>query len=370
MVIIEFMVTEKCNLACTYCYMDNKKSFMNFETVDKFFDSIGDFMKLYNEDSYHISFFGGEPSLNWPVIEYSLPKFQADPRCHSVVMISNGLELNEERVEWMIQNKLPISLSFDGLWNNKQRPLKIGGTSLDKYMEKKGLLHKLTNGSKVMVHPTNFKTMTENHVFFVEEYEFLNPDFSLVRDNIYTPEDLKVFDVEIKRLADKVIEYNKAGVRTTNGLFFLYTLDIIVGKKFGKRPFGCFAGCHGAGFSPEGKFFPCARFASDHEYELMDSNTGIINQENVDFLNVPEITDPRVYPECQDCVLYNYCNAGCTYSQLKNGDGERAKPVESVCSLLKMCYREASRMMKELKDCEAYTSSLDSKLKEISKGNN
>ena len=95
-----------------------------------------------------------------------------------------------------------------------------------------------------MVHPKNFKTMTENHEFFVKEYGFPNPDFSLVRDDIYTEEDLKVFDIEIKRLADKVIEFNKEGIRTTNGLFFLYTLDIIIGKKQGKRPFGCFAGCH------------------------------------------------------------------------------------------------------------------------------
>jgi len=366
MLIVEFMVTEKCNLACTYCYMANKKSFMTHETVDKFLDTIGDFMKLYNEDKYHISYFGGEPTLNWPVIEYSLPKFKADPRCHSVVMISNGLELNEERIDWMKENGLGISLSFDGIWNNEQRPLKIGGISLDKYLEKKGLLHKLANGCKVMVHPSNFKTMTENYVFFVEEYGFMNPDFSLVRDDIYTGEDLKVFDVEIKRLADKVIEYNIKGISTTVGLFLLYTLDTIIGKQQGKRPFGCFAGCHGAGFTPEGKYYPCARFASGNEYELMDSNTGDVNYENLNFLNRPVITDPRTYPECQACVLNNYCNAGCTYSQLKNGiEEDRAKPVESVCKLLKMCYREAGRLMRELKDCETYKYSITSSLNNI-----
>ena len=367
MVIVEFMVTEKCNLACTYCYMDNKKSFMTHETVDKFFENIGDFMKLYNEDKYHISYFGGEPLLNWPVIEYSLPKFNADPRCHSVTVISNGLELTEERVRWMKENNLGMSFSFDGMWNDSSRPLKSGnGSSFDKYIEKKDIIKSLVNGCKVMVHPKNFNTMTENYVFFVEEYGFPNPDFSLVRDDIYTEEDLKVFDVEIKRLADKVIEYNKSGTRTTCGLFLLYTLDIIIGKKYGKRPFGCFAGCHGAGYTPEGKYFPCARFASGHEYELMDANTKEVNYENLKFLDRPVITDPRTYPECQACALYNYCNAGCTYSQLKNGISEdRAKPVESVCRLLKMCYREATRLMRELKDNETYKYAINSSLNNI-----
>jgi len=365
MVIVEFMVTEKCNLACTYCYMANKKSFMTVDTVDKFFETIGDFMKLYNEDQYHISYFGGEPTLNWDIIEYSLPKFKADPRCHSYNMISNGLELNEERVKWMKENNLGISLSFDGLWNDVSRPMATGHASFEKYREKKDLLKSLTNGCKVMVHPNNFKTMTENYVFFVEEYGFPNPDFSLVRDDIYTEEDLKIFNVEIKRLADKMIEYNKAGRRTTNGLFLLYTLDTIIGKKYGKRKFGCFAGTHGAGFTPDGKYFPCARFASGKDYELMDANTKEINYENVNLLKQPKMTDPREFEECQGCSLYNYCNAGCTFSQLKNGNQERAKPIDSVCKLLKMCYRESGRIMKELKDNETYKYAINNSLNNL-----
>jgi len=368
MVIIEFMTTQKCNLACGYCYMANVKDFMSIETVDRFFEEIGDFLKIYNEDSYHISFFGGEPTLNWDVIEYATPKFNADPRCKSVMMISNGLELNEERAKFMKEHKLGISLSFDGEWQNENRPMVNGQSSFDKYIEKKDLIKSLTSGCKVMVHPDNFKTMTENYKFFVDEYGFMNPDFSLVRDDIYTEEDLKVFDVEIKRLADQVIEYNRKGIRTTNGLFYLYTLDIIVGKKMGKRAFGCFAGTHGAAYTPFGEWFPCARFASDKSYLLKDK-TGKRIDANINKLKQPKFTDPREYKECKECALYEYCNAGCLFSEIKNGKMEdRAKPVEGVCRLLKMCYREAMRLMRELKDCDTYTSSINSKLKDLASG--
>jgi uncharacterized protein len=359
MVIVEFMVTEKCNLACSYCYMENKQKFMNTDSVDAFLDTIGDFMKLYNQDKYHISYFGGEPLLNWPIIEYSLPKFKADPRCHSIVIITNGLELNEKRVKYLKEHNVNISLSFDGIWNDEQRPYYNKQPSFEMYLNKKELLHTLTNGCKVMIHPSNFKTMTDNYIFFLEEYGFPQPDFSLVRDDIYTEEDLKVFDIEIKRLADKVIEYNRKGIRSNVGLFHLYTLDMIVGRKLGKRPFGCFAGVHGAGYTPDGKYYPCARFASQEEFLLMDANTKSTHNINVEKLLQPKMSDPREMPECIECNLYKYCNAGCTYSQIQYGkDEDRAKPVASVCSLLKMCYRESMRIMKELKDMPSYTDGL------------
>lgn len=352
MLIVEFMVTEKCNLECKYCYMANKQKFMTNESVDKFFESIDEILKMYNQTNYHISYFGGEPTLNWGVIEYSLPKFKADPRCHSLVMISNGLELNEKRVQFMKENNLGISLSFDGIWNNENRPYyKDHLSSFDKYIEKKELLKSLTNGCKVMVSPGNISTMTENFEFFVNEYGFLNPDFSLVRDDIWSKEDIILFDKEIKRLADKVIEYNKKGIQSTVGLFHLYILDILVGRKFGKRKFGCFAGINGVGYTPDNKYYPCARFASQYEFELFDANTMIMNTENVNELLQPKYTDPREFPECKECSLYRFCNAGCTYSQIKYGiDDKRAKPVDSVCSIMKLCYREALRVFEELKD--------------------
>ena len=64
--------------------------------------------------------------------------------------------------------------------------------------------------------------------------------------------------------------------------------------------------------------------------------------------------NPKTFVECQACSLYNYCNAGCTHSQLVNGGMEAAKPVESVCSLFHMTYREAIRITSELKDNEIF----------------
>lgn len=359
MLIVEFMTTEKCNLECTYCYMANKQKFMTRETADLFFENLDVMLDTYNDDKYHISYFGGEPLLNWDIIEYTAPRFKNDPRCHSIVVISNLLELTEKRVEFLKQHNIGVSFSFDGIWSDTNRPYyKDKISSFTKYIEKKDLIKSIAGGCKVMVSPENTKTMTENFEFFVNEYGFNMPDYSLVRDDIWKQEDIEVFDVEIKRLADKVIEYNKKGITCNVGFFQLYMMDVLVARKVGKRKFGCFAGVNGCSYTPDAKFFPCARFASGYEYELYDSRTKVKNLDNINKLKQPKFTDPREFEECKDCRLYKYCNAGCTYSQMKNGNGERAAPISSVCEILKLCYREALRVFEELKYNENYKGSL------------
>jgi len=363
MLITEFVITESCNLACTYCYMANKSKFMEKAEVDLFIDKVGNMLKLYKQKEYHISFFGGEPLLNWDIIKYATPKFNADPRCHSIMIISNGLLLDEEKLKFIKENNIGFSLSFDGLWQKENRPLVSGKSSFDAYIEKKQLIKQLVNSSKCMVSPQNIDTLLQNHIFLTQVYGFTTPDFSLIRDDIWSAEDVKLFDTEIVKLADHCIQRIKEGHYEINGLFGLYILDMIVGDQIGKRGWGCFAGKNGVGYSSEGIFYPCARFASGDEYGLYDAKKEIWYKGNIAFMLHPKVTNPKEYPECQECELYQYCNAGCTYSEIKNGNGKRAVPIDGLCDVLKLCYRESTRMAVELKDVPTFKNIIENMLR-------
>ena len=346
--IVEFSTTTACNLRCKYCYSAHINKSMPKEIADLFFTSIPKLLEKYNKDNYHVSFFGGDPLMNWDIIEYMVPKLKQDKLCDSIVIITNGLLLNQEKIDYLKEHHIPISLSFDGLWNKDSRPLANNKSSFDLYIKNKELLRQITTGCKVMLSPQNFSTLTENFEFFIEDYGFMFPDFSLVRDDIYTEHDLQVYDKEITRLADRVIKYNKEGIVCNAGIFTLYMLDAIVAKKFGKRDHGCFAGHSGALYSTDGKYYPCERFSSLKQHLLYDAVKDEF-YDSIDILKQPKYTDNREFPECKACVLYQFCNAGCTWSQLEYGKKEdRAKPVDSVCRLLKMSYREAFRVYKEL----------------------
>ena len=353
--IVELVITEECNLGCTYCYMENKSVYMEETTLDLFFDNISSIMKIYNKDCYHISYFGGEPLLNWAFIKQSMPRFNADPRCSSKVIITNGLLLDEEKLIWLKENGLGVSLSFDGLWNEFNRPLRSGQSSLAIYKKKRDLFHKFgINSCKVMIGPGSLESMVTNYRFFRDDFQFPNPDFSLVRDSVWSWDDVKLFQTNIALLADELIADFNQGISGSIGLFTLMLLDMLMAAKRGKRPMGCFAGCGGVGFLPSGIFYPCARFGSDHQFPLLDTRKGLLFEDNITKLKDPCISNPQHYIACNDCEIRAYCNGGCNRSFLENGNWDHAEPIPQLCSLYKAISKETLRIHSELKANQTY----------------
>jgi radical SAM protein with 4Fe4S-binding SPASM domain len=326
---------------------------MTREVFDAHYSLLPQILKMYGEQYYHAALFGGEPLLNWDLIEYIVPILNNDPKCTQIVVMTNGLVLQDQgKLDWLIYNNIGISLSFDGLWNVKNRPLSSGKSSLPVYMDKNKPLYKyLTSGRscKVMVAPDSVSTMVENYKWFVDTLGVTSPDYSLVRDQIWSDEDVYLFKIEIKKLANQNIEYIKNGVQSLVGFFQLAILDMIFGESFGKRPWGCFAGCHGAGFMPDGKVYPCARFGSNDKTILFDSIKKLKYTKNLDLMKSPQVSDTRTFEKCRNCLLYKYCNAGCTWSQ-GGCEGKECKPLDSVCQLFFAVYEEAIRITHELRD--------------------
>ncbi len=355
MFITEFMVTERCNLNCSYCYIKQKSVDMNTDIVDNFIKYRKILMNFYKTNTFFISYFGGEPLLNFDIIKYSENKFRTLSDFRGSNIISNGLLIDESIVSWIKDNKVGFSLSFDGLWNNENRPLHNGIASFQEYLNKKDIIKEVAPGScKVMISRINISSMTENFVWFVEEWGYNNPDFSLIRDDIWQDTDIENFRIEMKRLTQKSIEYCNKGIQAVPGLITLWIADTYQGLKYGKRPFGCFAGNRGCGYSPGGIFYPCARFASNKEYPLINTTIDLIHWDNIKSLYSPVVYDPRSFQKCNDCSLYNICNAGCTYSQLKYNQNKtedtiiKSLPITNVCKLYNIIFENVNYFTKSV----------------------
>lgn len=349
---LEISVTEKCNLGCPYCYVANKMTFMTNEVFDEGLIKLRKLVRLSKQDSYQISFFGGEPLLNFELIKYAVPKLKADPMCKGLNIITNLTLLTEEMAEYIRENEVGVSWSFDGMSSNETRPLlpvlenvdpetnKVFNGILELYESKKDLIMSLTNGCKVMIWPGNVKDMTENFEFLLD-YGIEHPDFSIVRDDVWTVEDIKEYRVQLQRLTDTYIAKIKAGIPCSVGFLRLAILDTLYGLVKGKRPFGCFAGVSGGVLMSSGDFYPCARFASKKLLKI---------DENFDFKYYAEHFNPKNFDKCKECNLRQVCNAGCTYSQVQNNN----KPLDSVCELFHITYTEAHRVLEECKDEEVF----------------
>jgi uncharacterized protein len=364
----QLVLTENCNLACTYCYIDQKHNHMSKETFDAHYKMLPKIMEFYGQHTYNAALFGGEPFLNWELIEYITPILKNDPKCQFIIAMTNGLVLKDDyKRDYVQKNGIALSLSFDGLWNKQNRPLKTGGSSLDEYLkEPLKSLFSGKGGCKVMIAPESVPTMVENFKWFVEEYNMNSPDFSLVRDDIWSDSDIDLFETELYKLTDVVIEYFRAGKPVMVGLLQLYILDLLFGESYGKRPFGCFAGCNGAGFMPSGMVYPCARFGSNDKYPIANSLDGDFLPHSK-ILRNPLITNPTTYSECKECSIYKYCNAGCTYQQLQEVDGNltHSKPIDSICRLLHICYKQSIRIVNELKDNDLFIGMIKNSIKNV-----
>ena len=349
---LEISVTEKCNLGCPYCYVANRPTWMEPETFDNALPELYRLMKRSGDDTYHVSFFGGEPLLNFDLIKYAVPKLKADPRCRGINIITNLTMIDEEKAKFLKENSVGVSWSFDGMSSNESRPLlpllentnpetgQLFNGILDMYEYKKELITGLTNGCKVMIWPGNTKDMTENFEFLLD-WGIEHPDFSLVRDDVWTEADLHEYRKELIRLTDYWIDKLKEGVPCTVGFLRLSILDILYGLVKGKRPFGCFAGTHGGVLMSSGEFYPCARFASK---KIMRMDEGF------DFKYYQDLFNPQNFDKCEFCNLKQVCNAGCTYSQVTNGN----KPLDSICELFHITNEQAMRVVEECKDVPVF----------------
>ena len=118
--------TTNCNARCFYCYENGVKHFdMSKETADLIINFITERISLYN--SLQIQWFGGEPLVNYKIIDYITEKLKPLIEKYNIkyssTMISNGYLFNDELIkkaknEWKLKK---IQITLDGLKDTYQK---------------------------------------------------------------------------------------------------------------------------------------------------------------------------------------------------------------------------------------------------------
>jgi uncharacterized protein len=120
-------VTNKCNLACTYCYEygedkivdtenGRKPKFMSEATAR---DAV-EFMLKESGSSprAHLTFFGGETLLNFPVLKttvaYARQRAAEMGKEVDFSMTTNATLLKPEIIEFLVENEVGVTISIDG----------------------------------------------------------------------------------------------------------------------------------------------------------------------------------------------------------------------------------------------------------------
>jgi len=145
---ITVLTTLQCNFACGYCYQGDREDFnqfadkMTLETSARVAEWIERELDRLRPQKFAMTFFGGEPLLNLPVVydlaERTWAATQARGITQSLSVITNGLLLTEDvvdRLEPRGLRSIKITLDGDRETHNRMRPLRGGQGTFDRIIE-------------------------------------------------------------------------------------------------------------------------------------------------------------------------------------------------------------------------------------------
>ncbi|HKT79029.1 MAG TPA: radical SAM protein [Vicinamibacterales bacterium] len=145
---VTVLTTLQCNFACDYCFQGDHGDYnkfaekMSLETAERVADWTEREMVRVAPETLMLTFFGGEPLLNVPVMYYLAERLSAYARQRGVRMminvITNGLLLTEEIVDRLLPcglNGIKVTLDGDRDAHNRLRPLRGGQGTFDRIIE-------------------------------------------------------------------------------------------------------------------------------------------------------------------------------------------------------------------------------------------
>lgn len=319
---VTFIVTQNCNLNCTYCYEHNKtKNCFNVELAKKII-----FNELSIDDEYSeicFDFFGGEPFLEFKKIREIVDFFKNKKFNKKVYFFAgtNGTLINDEVQKWLLENKdiFQIALSLDGTreMHNKNRSNSYDMIPIDffakefKYLSVKATISPETienlGDGIIHLHNLGFKNVTSTLAVGV--------DWS---DKKY----LNILERELNKLINYYLKF--PNIKPCNILD--YHIENAIHPSNGKAIKFCGAGTRTKVYDIDGKVYPCQYFLPLTIGEKSSSNV------DVKFSDIIDIKD--LDSKCQNCVAVNICPS--CYGSNYQETGDIHKRDDDFCKLQKV----------------------------------
>lgn len=323
-----FVLTLDCNLVCRYCQAEAKdfancNTNMTVETADKAVD----ISLSCPTESLRIEFQGGEPLLNFPVLQYIVNEFnrRKGDRKISFSIVTNTHAMTEEICDWLIENKVNLCFSFDGsrTIHDFNRPAKDSRSNYDsvcrwkQYCTEKGvhvgLLPTVTRCT--IEHPRDFyDALNSNGVksFSLRELAPLGRCLKNWSEIGYTADEFFNF---YKTIIGFMLESYKKGERVMEIYTHMY-LRLLYTKEpnyFTDLKSPCGAGIGQMAYNWNGKIYSCdeGRMISnsgDETFCIGDVNCTYkecMASENLTDICCASCID--AHPVCKDCVFNPIC---------------------------------------------------------------
>ncbi len=361
------VVTLRCNETCVYCHasradMDAVHTDMTLETADKTVDQIF----ASTNPNLTIEFQGGEPLVAFPVVKHVIERAReknktAEKRLE-FTMVSNLALMDEEKLAYLVENKVQVCTSIDGppLLHDKQRKL----PGLSAYASATHWVKRLNAAYIEMgLDPTlyhvealltttretlpKWKEVVDAYVELGCRALFLRPvdPFGFADKTAPRVEYPRGEYMQFYRSAvDYMIELNKQGVEILERFAAIFLTKILAGHdpNFLDIRSPCGAGIGQIAYNYDGKIFTCDEGRMLHEmgddtFHIGDVGTSnyreLMGHETVRAMAIASNLDAQ--PDCVNCTYQPYCGVCPVHSHKTQGSIFGRMRESTLCSVHK-----------------------------------
>lgn len=364
---VMLVVTHACPLACRYCFVHQEPSRMSFETAK----ATAEFL-IANAEAMgaepSINFFGGEPMVMWDEIIVPLTKWIREEykKPFDLGITTNGVLLNEERIQFMKDNQIGILFSIDGNRETQDynRPYHNGKSSFDTL---EPLIPLISEAFPMVTFRTTVIPATCHHLFENVKYAASQgfTKFFTIPNVFEEWNDLnrEVLFQEIRKYGDYYIESCRSGQEPIDFTAISRAFNdirqinnAISNREYRTRPqckacgkcglgSGIFASVH-----PNGNIYGCQEMTSNEGEESIfyigNIFTGVEEERRIKLMDMfdKEVVTGK---NCQSCKYNRICDGGCVANNYLITGSLNVVP-EIYCWWTQLILDEAIRIMQIL----------------------
>lgn len=367
---IELYLAEACNLRCKYCYVNSNDALDSGLMPEEVALAAVDlaFRRGRGVEQMQVTFFGGEPLLNKPVmksvIAYSQERARKENKKMFYSLTTNATLMDDEVIGLIKRYNFGLMISIDGPpeVHDDIRCFPDGSGS---FAQAAGNVKRLMRRRRQV---TCRCTVSNRHlnlydiVTFLEDFGFTRVGVSYCQGKSYElgpydigPQHRQVIEREMDRLFDRWMDQVRRGEPLKFDPFSGTIRSIHKGRKQRAPMLSCGVcrGCTTVGV--DGSLYPCHRYVGMRNYVVGDVWSGVSDEAHERYLRAYFETKKK----CASCWAVNICGGMCAW-YVSHEDGTCRPPPKWRCDSLKRWLERGAWMYDKVrKECPEFLQALD-----------
>lgn len=349
-------ITNKCNLKCNYCFEHNKNGYqMSDDIAIKALDKCYNNYELHKDEMkapFMVNFFGGEPFLNFSLME-NLMKYARQKNYDIEFGVTTNLTiLTDHMIDVIEEYELGMLISIDGIReiHNRNRcgSYDIVKRNIQKLLDKHlGYLLE----ARITVMPQDAYKLFES-VKSIVDLGLVNIAPVPVTDVNWSESELNDLRNSLRKIWEWLFEiYNDDNNKKNISIKVIedYLEKVLTFEAIPEQFSVCSAGCNSnCSIGTNGEIMPCHQrhTIADKHNELIFGN---ISSDDIKEINFNNFTRNSLL-NCEKCIAKNVCRGGCPSENLTvNGNANLMN--ENQCKIFQVMVEIAIEYQDKLLKC-------------------